>query len=236
MTQEIRKERGRLTAEEEALELKKNKATEELRVFEEASQELRACIENSIAGEMKEKSCLKEKQEQLDAELQSLLLMVKDKEKEIADNNEKIAQVDNEMAGIISTFENRKEQLEAESEAVYQTLIALEKESEHLAAQKTLLQALLSTGQEQMSTLLHVATTSSYEAARMQRLVDVRRAAANVRLLLRKKEVDLAKKESHALKECQSLRKETIAARTAIQVCASNCSSSYQILKSGRVK
>lgn len=214
------RETERLEAEAKAIEIRKKTLDLELSGVDEAKEELSTAIGALTQSESKEKAVLTEKRDQLDAELQELLRLVKMKEAEIAESDERIAEVDRKINSVAANFENRKADLDAELETIAITALQLEKDSSVVTEGRQGIEKLLSDAEEKRGRLANSARLAFDAGKAMRDAVKLKKSIAVSIMQSRKKRAELAEKEKQAQAEAQLLRQNASSARVLLQVCS----------------
>lgn len=216
-----RKEMDALTAEEEAVKLKKNMSMLEVRVVEEAKSELSSAIERSIQTELQEKKNLVEERQVLLEELDALLAAVRLKETQITEHDKKIGDLEEKINSTMAGFEKESLRLEADLQNLMSVLDCLEKESEDLSTQKIQVEGEVAQAQEEEKKLFGFSSIAKIEAQKLQDALQVRKSVSQTALSSKEKRLSLATQEKQQVEAAQNLRSQSSSLRISLQELAS---------------
>ncbi|KAG6550592.1 hypothetical protein Mapa_007845 [Marchantia paleacea] len=212
-----RREMERLSADEEAAEARRRKLTLSLRIIEEANAELDKVIGEGTKEETELKTSLTEQRSQLLSELEELLALVRKKEAEIADYDQRIQAVDEKMSSVVANFETQRSSLDAESKALAVSSLELDDEFKRIAAEKQGVDELLAEGEKEGLKLEKAARSASDAGCAVQEALKLKKAIATTTFFYKEKRSELAEKEKKALEEAQALRHESLSGRSSLQ-------------------
>lgn len=223
-TQEkARREMERLSADEEAAEARRRKLSLSLRIIEEANAELDKVIGEGTKEETELKMSLTEHRSQLLSELEELLSLVRKKEEEISDYDQRIQAVDEKMSSVVANFETQRSSLDAESKALAVSSLELDDEFKRIAAEKQGVDELLAEGEKESLKLERAARSALDAGCAVQEALKLKKAIATTTFFFKEKRSELAEKEKKALEEIQALRDESLSGRSSLQVGAHLC-------------
>ncbi|BFI28515.1 hypothetical protein MPTK2_2g20280 [Marchantia polymorpha subsp. ruderalis] len=217
-TQEkARREMERLSADEEAAEARRRKLSLSLRIIEEANAELDKVIGEGTKEETELKMSLTEHRSQLLSELEELLSLVRKKEEEISDYDQRIQAVDEKMSSVVANFETQRSSLDAESKALAVSSLELDDEFKRIAAEKQGVDELLAEGEKESLKLERAARSALDAGCAVQEALKLKKAIATTTFFFKEKRSELAEKEKKALEEIQALRDESLSGRSSLQ-------------------
>ncbi|CAM6100318.1 unnamed protein product [Calypogeia fissa] len=211
------REAERLEAEENAIELRKSKLDLELSDAEKAKEELDKAIGDLTQSESKEKAALTGKRGQFSVELEDLLRLVRMKEAEIAECDERIADVDEKINTVAATFESQKASLDAQLETIATTAINLGKDSNIVSEGRQGIEQLLTDAEEKRARLENSAKIALDAGKAMRDAVKIKKAVALSMMQSRRKRTELAEKEKQAQAEAQLVRQNAASTRVLLQ-------------------
>ncbi|KAJ0025207.1 hypothetical protein Pint_09400 [Pistacia integerrima] len=221
-------EMDRWLSSTEALEGRKIELEIESHLVNDARLVLNNSVDASIEDDKKEKEFLCKRKDMLFDELQKLLALVRDKEKEIADNDSKIQAVEERIAHALSGFQEFQSSIDTKFDNLQSTISQLDLESEALLMKKKEIDEFLKEEVDRVAKLKELARVSAAEAKAYQEVVGLRRSLMSSVLKSRDDKVRLAKAEEKLSEEVQMLQQEVSAARASLQELSSMKSSIQQ--------
>ncbi|KAK2661025.1 hypothetical protein Ddye_007558 [Dipteronia dyeriana] len=225
-------EMDRWVSSTEALEGKKIQVEIESHLVNEARGVLNHSIEHSIEDDLREKDFLCKKKDDLTDELQKLLALVREKEKEIAANDSKIQVVEQRISDVISGFQEFQSSIDQKYDKLLSGLSQLDLEIEALSMKKKEIDEFFNEEADKAAKLKELAKVSSYEALAYQDIVGLRRSLMSSILKSREDKERLAKNEEKLSEDVQMLQQEVSAARASLQELSSTKSSVQQNIAS----
>ncbi|KAH1063539.1 hypothetical protein J1N35_028526 [Gossypium stocksii] len=120
----------------EALELNKIELQIEAHLVDNAHEAFNTSLDRLIEDDKREKEFLCNQKDILTDELQKLTALVKEKEKEITENDSKMKQVDQRIADTISGFQEMQSSIDSKYESLQSHLSQMETDSETLSKKK----------------------------------------------------------------------------------------------------
>ncbi|KDP36708.1 hypothetical protein JCGZ_07999 [Jatropha curcas] len=216
----------------EALEAKKMELDVELHFINEARLAVNDSIEHSIEDYRKEQERLHEKKDVLTDELQKLLALVKDKEKEIAENDSKIKTIEERIADVVSGFQDSQSSIEAKYDNLQLELSQIHFHSEALSIKKKEIDKLLAEGEDLGANLKELARVSEDEAKAYQEVVELRKRLMLSILNSREDKVRLAKAEEKLIEDVRMLQQDVSSLRASLQELSSTKSNIQQSIAS----
>lgn len=205
-------------ASTEALEGRKIELEIESHLVNEARAVLNNSIEHSVEDDLREKEILYKKKDILTNELQKLLALVRDKEKEIAENDSNIRAVEERISIVVSDFQEYQSSINAKYDSLQSIISQLNLESEAMSMKKKEIDKFLNDEVDRGTKLKELARVSADEAKEYQEVVELRRSLMSSILKSREDKVKLAKTEEKLSAEVQTLQQEASAARASLQV------------------
>ncbi|KAK7366455.1 hypothetical protein VNO80_08445 [Phaseolus coccineus] len=226
------KEMDQWLSSSEALEVKKMELEIESQFMNEARLELNNTIEHSIQDDKREKEILCKRKDVLMGELDQLLALVKQKEKEIADNDSNLEAVENKINKVVSGFKEMQSSINVKYDKLQSDLAQVKLETETLALKKGEIDNLL-TQEEEMGTILRkFARISTEEAEGYREVVKLRRSLMSSILKSREDKLTLAENEEKLSGDVKLFQQEVSAARASLQELSSTKSSIQQEIAS----
>lgn len=216
----------------EALEVKKMQLEIESHFMNEARLELNNTVEHSIQDDKREKEILCKRKDVLLAELEQLLALVKQKEKEIADNDSNLDAVENKINNIVSGFKEMQSSIDAKYDKLQSALAQVNSETETLALKKQEIDNFLVEEEEMGARLREFARISTEEAEGYREIVQLRRSLMSSILKSREDKLTLANNEEKLCEDVKLFRQEVSAARASLQELSSRKSSIQQDIAS----
>lgn len=205
-------------ASTEALEGRKIELEIESHLVNEARAVLNNSIEHSVEDDLREKEILYKKKDILTNELQKLLALVRDKEKEIAENDSNIRAVEERISIVVSDFQEYQSSINAKYDSLQSIISQLNLESEAMSMKKKEIDKFLNDEVDRGTKLKELARVSADEAKEYWEVVELRRSLMSSILKSREDKVKLAKTEEKLSAEVQTLQQEASAARASLQV------------------
>lgn len=202
----------------EALEAKKLELEIESHIVSEAHSFLDTSIEHSIEDDRKERESLCKKKDALMDELQKLLLLVKQKEHEIAETECNIKAVDERISDVVSGFREMQSNIDSKVGDLQSGLSILDLESEALSTKKKEVNELLTQEKEKGAKLRGLASVSAEEAKAYEEVVRLRKNLMVSVLKSREDRVRLARAEEKLSDEVQMLQQVISSSRATLQV------------------
>lgn len=212
-------ERKRWLTSTEALEFKKIELEIETDIVNDASGVFSSSIDDLIADDKREREILCKKKDKLAGELAQLLALVKEKEKEIADNDESIQGVEQRISSVVYGFEDLKSSMDAKCDALRSSISLMNEETEDLFRKKKEIDDLFAGEQQKGIQLREFAITISDEATSYQETVELRRSLIASVLKSVEDKVRLGKTEEKLSEDVRVLQNDVSAARASLQVC-----------------
>lgn len=205
-------------ASTEALEGRKIELEIESHLVNEARAVLNNSIEHSVEDDLREKEILYKKKDILTNKLQKLLALVRDKEKEIAENDSNIQAVEERISIVVSDFQEYQSSIDAKYDSLQSIISQLNLESEAMSMKKKEIDKFLNDEVDRGTKLKELARVSADEAKEYREVVELRRSLMSSILKSREDKVKLAKTEEKLSAEVQTLQQEASAARASLQV------------------
>ncbi|KOM26651.1 hypothetical protein LR48_Vigan303s007300 [Vigna angularis] len=226
------KEMDQWLSSSEAMEVKKMELEIEAQFMNEARLELNNSIEHSIQDDKREKEILCKRKDVLMGELDQLLALVKQKEKEIADNDSNLEAVENKINKVLSGFEEMKLSINVKYDKLQSALAHVKLETETLTLKKGEIDNSLTQEEEMGARLRNFASISSEEAEGYRETVKLRRNLMSSILKSRGDKLTLAENEEKLSGDVKLFQEEVSAARTSLQELSSRKSSIQQEIAS----
>ncbi|XXG57524.1 hypothetical protein AAC387_Pa03g4657 [Persea americana] len=201
----------------EALEIKKMELDIESHLINEARSGLKDSIEILIEDDRKEKELLIEKRDALTDELDKLLVLVRLKEAEIAENNYKIEEVEKKIANVMSEFQTAQSSIDLKYDDLQRVCSQIEFESEALSLKKKEVDDFNSEMERKRSKLRELASVCANEAKACQELASLRKCLASSVLKSMQDKANLAETEERILEDVKMLRQLVSASRASLQ-------------------
>jgi len=207
----------------EALEVKKMELEIESQFMNEARLELNNTIEHSIQDDKREKEILCKRKDVLMGELDQLLALVKQKEKEIADNDSNLEAVENKINKVVSGFKEMQSSINVKYDKLQSVLEQVKLETETLALKKGEIDNLLTQEEEMGGILRKFARISTEEAEGYREIVKLRKSLMSSILKSREDKLTLAENEEKLSGDVKLFQQEVSAARASLQVNTDFC-------------
>ncbi|XP_062164190.1 uncharacterized protein LOC133870925 [Alnus glutinosa] len=216
----------------EALEVRKMELEIESHIINEARQVLNGSIEDSIEDDRRKKELLCRKKDVLTDELEKLLELVKQKEKEIAENDSNIQAVEKRIADVVSGFQEMQSNVDAKYDNLQSCLSQTDLESEALLVKKKEIDEFFTQEEEKGARLRELARVSAEEAKAYQEAVGLRKSLMTSILRSSENKLTLVKTEEKLSEDVQMLQQEVSAARASLQELSSRKSNIQQDITS----
>lgn len=202
----------------EALGAKKMELEIESHIISKARTVLDTTIEDSVEDDKQERESLCKKRDVLTDELQKLLLLVKQKEQEIAETECNIEAVDKRITDVVSGFQEMQSNLDSKIGNLQSGLSNIDFESEALSTKKKEIDELLTQEEEKGAKLRELANASAAEAKTYEEVVRLRKNLMVSVLKSREDKVRLAKTEEKLSDDVQMLQQVISSSRASLQV------------------
>ncbi|KAK8647875.1 hypothetical protein V6N13_121599 [Hibiscus sabdariffa] len=225
-------EREKWLSSTEALELNKIELQIKACLVDDARAVFNASLDSLIEDDKREKEFLCNQKDILTDELQKLLALVREKEKEIAENDSKLKQVDQRIADRISGFQEMQSSIDSKYDSLQSHLSQVDVESETLSKKKEEIDKVLAEEEHRGTKLKELAEISVREAKMYEEVVGLRKSLLSSVLKSMEDKVRLAKTEEKLSEDVQMLQLEASTARTSLQELSSTKSSIQQNIAS----
>ncbi|KAE8723492.1 hypothetical protein F3Y22_tig00012370pilonHSYRG00087 [Hibiscus syriacus] len=225
-------EREKWLSSTEALELNKLELQIEAHIVDDARAVFNASLDSLIEDDKREKEFLCNRKDILTGELQKLLALVKEKEKEIAENDSKMKQVDQRIAEWISEFQDMRLSIDSKYDSFQSHLSLMDIESETLSKKKEEIDKVLAEEEHRGAKLKELAEVSVGEAKMYDEVVGLRKSLLSSVLKSMEDKVRLAKTEEKLSEDVQTLQLEASTARASFQELSSTKSNIQQNIAS----
>ncbi|OMO88954.1 hypothetical protein CCACVL1_08090 [Corchorus capsularis] len=225
-------EREKWLSSTEALELNKIELQIEAHLVDDARAVFNTSLDSLIQDDKREKEFLCNQKDILTDELQKLLALVKEKEKEIAENESKIKCVEQRIADVVSGFQEMQSSVDSKYNSLQSHLSQMDKESETLLKKKEEIDKLLAEEEARGIKLKELARMSVDEAKMYDEVVGLRKSLLSSVLKSMEDKVRLAKTEEKLSEEVQMLQQDASSARASLQELSSTKSSIQQNIAS----
>ncbi|KAF2310834.1 hypothetical protein GH714_017533 [Hevea brasiliensis] len=199
----------------EALEAKKIELDIESHFINEARGAVNDSIEHSIEDYRKEQEILHKKKDVLTDELQKLLALVKEKEKEIAENNSKIKAIEERIADVVSGFQDSQSSIDTKYDNLQGELSQMHLQSQALSTKRKEIDKFLAEGEGHGAKLKELARVSEDEAKACEEVVELRKSLMLSILKSMEDKVRLANTEEKLIEDVQMLHQEVSALRAS---------------------
>ncbi|KAL2349574.1 hypothetical protein Fmac_003574 [Flemingia macrophylla] len=216
----------------EALEVKKMELEIESHFMSEARLELNNTIEDSIQDDRREKEILCKRKDVLMGELEQLIALVKQKEKEIADNDSNLEAVENKINKIVSGFKEMQSGIDAKYGKLQSVLAQVKLDTETLALKKEEIDNFLIKEEEMGARLREFARIATKEAEEYHEVVKLRRSLLSSILKSKEDKLTLAENEEKLRQDVKLFQQDVSAARASLQELSSRKSSIQQDIAS----
>ncbi|RZC54744.1 hypothetical protein C5167_013605 [Papaver somniferum] len=201
----------------ENLEIRKMELEIETDLINDARTGLDKSIDLSVQDDKREKELLCKKRDDLKEDLEKLLLLVRQKEAEIAENDLNIQEVEKRIDNGLSGFHEAQTSVDMKFHDMKSALSVMEKENEALCIKKKEVDDFVAQEEIKGAKIRELTSVSIAEATACKELVALRKSLALPILRSREDKVRLAKTEEKILEDVQMLRQEVSAARTSLQ-------------------
>ena len=212
------KEMEQWLSSSEALEVKKMELEIESHFISEAHTERNNNIEHSIEDDKKEKEILCKRKSVLMVELENLLALVEQKEKEIADNDSDLKAVEHKINNVVSGFKEIQSTIEVKYDKLQSVLAQVKSETETLSLKKDKIDNLLVREEGMGAKLREFARVSEEEAKGYMEIVNLRRSLMSSILKSGEDKLRLTNNEEKLSGEVKLFQQEVSAARASLQV------------------
>ncbi|KAK2425555.1 hypothetical protein QL285_024327 [Trifolium repens] len=226
------KEMEQWLSSSEALEVKKMELEIESHFISEAHTELNNNIEHSIEDDKKEKEILCKRKTMLMGELEKLLALVKQKEKEIADNDSDLKAVEHKINNVVSGFKEIQSTIDVKYDKLQSVLAQVKLETETLSQKKDEIDNFLVQEERMGAKLKEFARVSDEEAKGYSEVVKLRRSLMSSILKSGEDKLRLANNEEKLSGDVKLFQQEVSAARASLQELSSRKSSIQQDIAS----
>ncbi|KAF5455538.1 hypothetical protein F2P56_025102 [Juglans regia] len=216
----------------EALEVKKMELEIESHLIDEARQVLTNSIEHSIEDDKREKELLFRKKDILTDELEKLLELVKQKEKEIAENDSSIQAVEKKIADVFSGFQEMQSNVDTKYDKLRSSLSQMILEIEALSVKKKEIDEFFTQEEEKSAKLREFVRVSTEEANAYREVVGLRKILMESILKAQEDKLRLVKTEEKLSENVQVLQKDISDARASLQELSSRKSNIQQDIES----
>ncbi|GAU29538.1 hypothetical protein TSUD_115600 [Trifolium subterraneum] len=216
----------------EALEVKKMELEIESHFISEAHTELNNNIEHSIEDDKKEKEILCKRKTMLMGELEKLLALVKQKEKEIAENDSDLKAVEHKINNVVSGFKEIQSTIDVKYDKLQSVLAQVKLETETLSQKKDEIDNFLVQEEGMGAKLKEFARVSEEEAKGYTEIVKLRRSLMSSILNSGEDKLRLANNEEKLSGDVKLFQQEVSAARASLQELSSRKSSIQQDIAS----
>ncbi|GLU00168.1 hypothetical protein SLE2022_175540 [Rubroshorea leprosula] len=220
----------------ETLEFKKIELEIKMHLVDDARDVLNGSLDNLIEEDKKEEELLSKKRDILTDELQKLLALVKEKEKEIADYDSKMKEVKERIADVVSNFQEMQLSINAKHVDLQTGISQVDMEREVLSKKKKEIDKLLAEEEDSGAKLRKLASICADEAKIYQEGVGLRNSLMSSILKSREEKVRLAKSEEKLSEDVRVLKQEVSAERASLQELSSTKSTVQQNIASLRHK
>ncbi|GMI63641.1 hypothetical protein like AT5G25070 [Hibiscus trionum] len=225
-------EREKWLSSTEALELNKIELQIKAHLVDDARAVFNTSLDSLIEDDKREKEFLCNQKDILTDELQKLLALVKEKEKEIAENDSKMKQVDQRITDRISGFQEMQSNIDSKYESLQSYLSRVDIESETLSKKKEEIDKVLAEEKHRGTKLKELSEISVREAKMYEEVVGLRKSLLSSVLKSMEDKVRLAKTEEKLSEDVQMLQLEASTARASLQELSSTKSSTQQNIAS----
>ncbi|XP_041017665.1 DNA ligase 1 [Juglans microcarpa x Juglans regia] len=216
----------------EALEVKKMELEIESHLIDETRQVLTNSIEHSIEDDKREKELLFRKKDILTNELEKLLELVKQKEKEIAENDSNIQAVEKKIADVFSGFQEMQSNVDTKYDKLRSSLSQMILEIEALSVKKKEIDEFFTQEEEKSAKLREFVRVSTEEANAYREVVELRKILMESILKAQEDKLRLVKTEEKLSEDVQVLQKDISDARASLQELSSRKSNIQQDIES----
>ncbi|KAI3418075.1 uncharacterized protein J3R85_013929 [Psidium guajava] len=216
----------------EDLEAKKMELEIESYLISEAREGLNISIEHSVDDDSREKEKLLKKKHVLLDELEKLLNLVKEKEKEIAENDATIEAVEKRIASVVSGFQDMQSDIGAKHDRMKAKVSQVDAESEALSIKKKDIDDVLSREENKGAKIRELGRIAADEAKAYNVAAGLREGLMLCILKYRESKLELMKTEEKFSEDVKRLQQEASSARASLQELSSNKSSLQQEIAS----
>lgn len=226
------KEMEKWLSSTEAVELHKMELDIEYHLVNEARSGLKSYIEQSVADDQEERDLLYKRRDILREDLLQLLLLVKEKEAEISENDSSIERVEKKIAGVLSGFQGAHSSLDTMTNDLQSSLYQVESEYELLSKRKKDTEKLLFEDETKGKKIREISRVSTDEANMIQEVAALRKNLLQFILQSMEDKLRLTKTEEKLSEDVQKLRQGISGARASLQELSSSKLSTQQKVES----
>ena len=212
------KEMDQWFSSSEALEVKKMELEIESHFISEAHLELNNTIEHSIQDDKREKEILWKRKDMLMGELEKLLALVEQKQKQIVENDANLKAVENKINNVVSGFKEIQSSIDVKYDKLQSVLAQVKLDTETLAVKKDEIDNLLNQEEAMGAKLQEFASISGEEAKEYREMVELRKDLMSSILKSREEKLTLANNEEKLSGDVKLFQQEVSAARASLQV------------------
>ncbi|KAK9059857.1 hypothetical protein SSX86_020561 [Deinandra increscens subsp. villosa] len=218
----------------EALEVKKMEAEIESDVLSGARQGLDDSVDHIVKEDKQECELLHKKKKILADELEELLALVKQKEAEIAENNSQIEEIEQKMAGAVSSFQGVLSDIDWKSEKLQSGLSQLQLENDDLSRKKKEIDDFALQEEGRGLKIRELGRVSADEAGVYQEVINLRKSLITFITKSREDKIRLATTEQKLFDDVQMLKQDISALRASLQDLSSTKSGTQQSIESSK--
>ena len=184
----------------------------------EAHLELNNTIEHSIQDDKREKEILWKRKDMLMGELEKLLALVEQKQKQIVENDANLKAVENKINNVVSGFKEIQSSIDVKYDKLQSVLAQVKLDTETLAVKKDEIDNLLNQEEAMGAKLQEFASISGEEAKEYREMVELRKDLMSSILKSREEKLTLANNEEKLSGDVKLFQQEVSAARASLQV------------------
>ncbi|XP_065881393.1 uncharacterized protein [Euphorbia lathyris] len=216
----------------ETLEAKKVELDIQSHFINEARQTVDDSIEHSIENFRKEQQDLHSKKDILTDELHKLLALVREKEKEIAENDTKIKGIEERIADVVSGFQENQSSIDSTYYNLQSEISQMNLQDDSLSTKRKEIDEFIAQEEGRGAKLRELAKASEEEAKTYKEAVELRKSLMVSIVKSREDKVRLAKTEEKLIEDVQMLQQEVSSARASLQELSSTKSNIQQTVAS----
>lgn len=202
----------------EVLEAKKMELEIETHLISDARTSFNDSLDSLVGEDKREMEVLCKQKDILSDALEKLLALVKEKEKELAENDRKIKAVEDKIAGVLSGFQDIRSDVDVKYNNLKSNLLDLESESEALLMKKKEIDEYMSQERGRGSEILELSRVSADEAKTYEEELELRKRLMMNFLKSAEHRAALVKAEGQLTEDLLMLREEVSTARSSLQV------------------
>lgn len=202
----------------EDLEAKKMELEIESHLINDARTSFNDSLNTLVGEDKREMEVLCKKKDILSDELEKLLALVKEKEKELAENDCKIKAAEDKISGVLSGFHDIQSDIDVKCDKLKSNLLDLESESEALMMKKKDIDVHMSQEKGRGSEILEFSKVSADEAKTYEEELELRKHLMMNFLKSSEHRAALVKAEGQLTEDLLMLREEVSTARSSLQV------------------